>query len=251
MADTSLKMTIQEKSILVERGDYFGVLGLNSSADGAEVQKAYFVLAKTFHPDKLAQANLEPDDLKKGRRVFEFMTEAFNILSDPAKRKSVAEGKLSGGASPSRLPRGDDAQIFLHQGLKMIRMRAWDKAEEFLRKAVQRDGQNVQMLSNLGWAVFNNPTKKESVRLEEARGIWEQGLKVDPKDGHTNYLISLYYKSVKKSIEQERHLKAALDADEDMVDAQREMRLLKMRKGKNSGGDGILAKLFPSFVKKS
>lgn len=259
MADTSLKMTIKEKALAMEKGDYFGVLGLETDAEGAEVQKAYFLMAKTFHPDKISKLGLDDGDLKEARRVFEFMTQAFNVLSDPAKRKSIASGKTVANPHQSKLAKGDDAQIFLHQGLKMMRMKAWDKGEEFMRKAAHRDGKNVEVLSSLGWAVFNNTKKKEPVRLEEARNIWEQALKVDGKDPQANYYMSLYCKAANKVVEQERYLTVALDNKSDFVDAQREMRLLKMRSGKGGrggrGGKGgketsLLAKLFPSFVKK-
>jgi len=250
MAETSLKMTIKEKAICMEKGDYFGVLGLETDAEGAEVQKAYFILAKTFHPDKMANIGLDDEEVKLARRVFEFMTQAFNVLSDPSKRRSIASGKAVANPHQSKLSRGDDAQIFYHQGLKMMRMKAWEKAEEFFRKAVQKDGSNVEMICNLGWSVFNNPKKKEPVRIEEARSIWEQALKIDGKDAQANYLMSLFYKTAKKTREQERHLQVALDTKSDMVEAQREMRLLKMRAGKSGKEGSLLAKLFPSFVKK-
>ena len=250
MADTSLKMTIEEKAIAVDKGDYFGVLGLTVEADGAEIQKAYFILAKTFHPDRLGNADLTPDELKAGRRVFEFMTQAFNVLSDPSKRRSIVSGKNTAAAAGKGAGRTDDTQIFLHQGLKMARMRAWDKAEEFFRKGVHKDGTNVELLCNLGWAIFNNPKKREPVRLEEAKNVWDQALKSDAKDARANYLMSLYYKQVGKDLEQTKHLEAALAADSSMVDAQREMRLLRMRSGKKGKSGSLLAKLFPSFVKK-
>ena len=250
MADSSLKMTIKEKALAMEKGDYFGVLGLETDAEGADVQKAYFLMAKTFHPDKITKLGLEDAELKEARKVFEFMTQAFNVLSDPSKRRSIASGKTVANPHQSKLSKGDDAQIFLHQGLKMMRMKAWDKAEEFMRKAAHKDGQNVEVLSNLGWAVFNNPKKKEPVRLEEAKNIWEQALKVDGKDPQANYYMSLYCKAAKKVVEQERYLTVALDHKSDFVDAQREMRLLKMRSGKSGKETSLLAKLFPSFVKK-
>lgn len=250
MADTSLSMIIKEKSIAMQKGDYFGALGLDSTADGNAVQKAYFVLAKSFHPDKLNKDELDAEQVQEARKIFEFMTQAFNVLSDASKRKSVAAGEAINNPHQSNLSRGDDAQIFMHQGLKMMRMRAWDKAEEFFRKAIKKDAQNVDILCHLGWSVFNNSKKKESVRLEEARQVWEQAVKLEGKHCHANYYMSLYYKSVKKTKEQRIYLQNALDSDSDFVEAQREMRLLKMRAGNEDGETSLLAKLFPSFIKK-
>jgi molecular chaperone DnaJ len=74
--------------------DFYSVLGVGSNASQDEIKKAYRKLAKKFHPD--ANAN----DPKAAER-FKEISEANNVLGDPAKRKQYDEmrrlGAFDGG----------------------------------------------------------------------------------------------------------------------------------------------------------
>ena len=81
---------------MAQSKDFYNVLGVSSTASQDEIKKAYRKLAKKYHPD--ANAN----DAKAGER-FKEISEANNVLSDPAKRKQYDEmrryGAFDGAAS--------------------------------------------------------------------------------------------------------------------------------------------------------
>lgn len=60
--------------------DYYEVLGIDKNASDKEIKKAYRQLAKKYHPD------LHPDD-KESNDKFAEINEAYEVLSDPEKRK--------------------------------------------------------------------------------------------------------------------------------------------------------------------
>src|SRR3954470_24010166 len=64
--------------------DYYKALGVAKDADGNTIKKAYRKLAQQFHPDK------NPGDAKAEAR-FKEVSEAYDVLSDPAKRKEYDE----------------------------------------------------------------------------------------------------------------------------------------------------------------
>lgn len=64
--------------------DYYKDLGVRSSATAAEIRKAYRTLAKKHHPDKNKGA-------KSAEERFKVISEAYEVLSDPAKRKTYDE----------------------------------------------------------------------------------------------------------------------------------------------------------------
>lgn len=60
--------------------DYYGILGVEKNASQEEIKKAYRKLAKKYHPD----AN-QGD--KQSEEKFKDVSEAYELLSDPEKRK--------------------------------------------------------------------------------------------------------------------------------------------------------------------
>lgn len=63
-----------------EKRDYYDVLGVARSASPEDIKKAYRRLAIQFHPDK------NPDDKAAAEEKFKEASEAYSVLSDPAKR---------------------------------------------------------------------------------------------------------------------------------------------------------------------
>lgn len=81
--------------------DYYKTLGVNRDAGASDIQKAYFELARKYHPD------LHPDD-KNAKQKFQEVQRAFEVLSDPSKREMYdrygSAFEQAGQAGPS--PRG-------------------------------------------------------------------------------------------------------------------------------------------------
>ena len=73
--------------------DYYKTLGVSETATPKEITRAYRQLARELHPD----AN--PGDAKAEAR-FKAVSEAYGVLSDPAKRKQYDEARrlFAGGA---------------------------------------------------------------------------------------------------------------------------------------------------------
>src|SRR5438445_7249075 len=74
-------------------GDYYTVLGVARGASEADVKKAYRKLAMTYHPDR-------NNGDKAAEEKFKEITEAYEVLSDPAKRATYdrfGEAGLRGG----------------------------------------------------------------------------------------------------------------------------------------------------------
>src|ERR1700739_2180286 len=68
----------------VQYKDYYQTLGVPRSASDTDIKKAFRKLAREYHPDVAK-------DKKKAEEKFKEINEAYEVLSDPAKRKKYDE----------------------------------------------------------------------------------------------------------------------------------------------------------------
>src|SRR5437870_3483677 len=91
--------------------DYYAALGVPRTASAAEVKKAYRKQARKFHPD------VNPGD-KASEERFKRIQEAYQVLSDPEKRKMYdqfgfyKEGFPGNAAGPEQGFRGGGFEGF-------------------------------------------------------------------------------------------------------------------------------------------
>jgi len=82
----------------IKSDDYYKVLGVERSASDNEIAKAYKKLALKYHPDK------NPDNKEAAEENFKVITEAYEVLHDPEKRKTYdqfgKQGVQGGGGGP-------------------------------------------------------------------------------------------------------------------------------------------------------
>mgnify|MGYP001056586960 CR=1 FL=1 len=64
--------------------DYYGTLGVSKNATDQEIKRAYRKLAREHHPD------VNPDEAAQKR--FQEISTAYEVLSDPEKRRIVDLG---------------------------------------------------------------------------------------------------------------------------------------------------------------
>ncbi|MFA6000728.1 MAG: molecular chaperone DnaJ [Thermoleophilia bacterium] len=85
--------------------DLYKIIGVDKGASQAEIKKAYRKLARKYHPD----AN--PDN-KNAESKFKEISAAYDILSDPEKRKQYDAGPAFYGAGGPGAGQGFDPSMF-------------------------------------------------------------------------------------------------------------------------------------------
>ncbi len=85
--------------------DLYDVLGISPDATEDEIKKAFRTLARKYHPD------INPGD-KEAENKFKEINEAYEILSNPEKRKEYDELRSAASGASFRTPEGETAYDF-------------------------------------------------------------------------------------------------------------------------------------------
>ena len=117
--------------------DFYKVLGVSKDAKPDEIKKAYRKLARDNHPDQ------NPGNPEAERR-FKEMSEANDVLSDPAKRKEYDEARRLFGGGGFRFPRSGGAPA------------GGGSVDDLFRQASSGDGN----FSDLFGGLFNGSTTR-------------------------------------------------------------------------------------------
>ena len=86
----------RECKIILEKKDYYDILGVEKTADETQIKKAYRKLAIKFHPDK--------NKAKSAEEAFKKVNQAFCVLSDKTKRKNYDMFGSEEGPGISTMP---------------------------------------------------------------------------------------------------------------------------------------------------
>ncbi|TCC20832.1 MULTISPECIES: molecular chaperone DnaJ [Kribbella] len=79
--------------------DFYKVLGVSKTAEADEIKKAYRKLARQYHPDSNAGDT-------KAEAKFKEVSEAYDVVGDPKKRKEYDEARRLFGSGGFRMPTG-------------------------------------------------------------------------------------------------------------------------------------------------
>jgi DnaJ family protein A protein 2 len=91
---------------MVQSTKYYDILGVSPSADANQIKKAYIKKSKEFHPDK--------NKSKDAEEKFKDIAKAYQVLSDPEKRKQydVMGENIEGSGMPPGVDPNDLFQSF-------------------------------------------------------------------------------------------------------------------------------------------
>lgn len=251
-----IRELILERHKAATDGDYFAALGLEKDASAEEVGSAYLQMIKSIHPDMVGRKGL--DDVKKeATELFRFITEARDVLTNKKRRAQYERGEVDaqavGQAGSAAKNARDVAKLAYQKGCVMLKKRGWAEAEKHLQEAVKAKPDEPRYWQKLGWSIYQNTEDREdSERLEEASKCWGKALELNDEDADSHYYAALYHKAKDDKNRCRRALEQAVKLNPKHVEAQRELRLMKMRMSKQEkeGGGGFLAGLLASFKKK-
>jgi tetratricopeptide (TPR) repeat protein len=236
---SSLKQKILERALAISSQDYFQMLGLEREATSEQVQKAFFGLAKVWHPDRLPPALVEVKDACS--KVFTHLTEAQATLLDQERRTEYMTLLKDGGATPD-----DQAKIqaILEAATEFqkaeIFMKRNDNAQahELARKAYALDPEQADYLAMVTWLDAQKPEWVGREKTLEKIAVLDRCIKQNANSERAYFWRGMLFKRIDETSKAMKDFKRAAELNPRNLDAMREVRLHNIRGGQSKPPPG-------------
>ncbi len=167
----------------LEQQNYYELLNVSRGATGPEIKKAYFGLAKLYHPDRHFQP--EMSDMKEIlEALFGAVHDAYETLSNQVKRdqydlaldKPAAKSRVEEKAKPGPADSKDNADAQYQEGINRFKAGNFWGAEEAFRWAMRLDPDNAEYVFRRAQTLSRIPR-----RGHEAEENFVKAVKMSPK----------------------------------------------------------------------
>ena len=130
--------------------DFYSVLALSRSASEDQIRTRFRELARARHPDRF-----KGQEKMRAEKDFQEITEAFNALIDPDRRRrhdvELVRPDEASGTDPRELFR-----VYLQRGVKAYKEKNYLEAASNFDLATQADARNAQAWHHMAQACSQN-----------------------------------------------------------------------------------------------
>ena len=227
--DTSLPLSATQLGLVaqtVNSQNHYWALGVRIDDSTEVIDRAYEVLARSFHPDRYRQRPQE--DQKVAQEIFERLAEAHRVLRDSTRRRAYS-AKLE-KQRPTEIPSGlipsGAAKELFDSGMEHLRGNRHREAVEAFRQAARMLPDQADFRAALGWALFREaPADARAGRA--ALGELRRAIQLDPKSRRARYYLGHLYGQTAQPDLAIAEFEKLLELDPGAVDVADELRRLR------------------------
>jgi curved DNA-binding protein CbpA len=217
-----------------EPRSHYEVLGIPEDAPPRQVQSAFFLLSKRWHPDRLGS---EASDVREGAaRIYATIIRAHHVLADPAARASYDTALRSGAGVDSTpvVERAFSAEVAFQKAESFLARGNLEAAEREAKLALVYDPKRPEHAALAAWLAALKPDadhRRLAADFARVSRAAENNLKV-------HWYRGLFLKRVGRHASALQEFRFVVERDPRHIDAAREVRLYEQRL-KNSPKDRL------------
>jgi curved DNA-binding protein CbpA/cell division septation protein DedD len=214
----------------------FVLFDLGIEAERAEVRAAWADLSKTFHPDALegtGRRALRP----RVEPLFAALSEAYGVLSDKEQREKLRDAISAGGSS---VKSGEDtsavvrnafeAEMLARDADKLLRAKQYARALELFERAHDLSPQDGDIEAALLYSRFRAGRGDQGEALATISAL-DKLIEGQPICARAYYFCALIQLGIEDLQGAKRNFAKAAKLDERNIDAERQLRAIRMREG--------------------
>jgi len=239
-SDPAVRAEITALKRELEGQDHFQRLGLDRSATSKDARSAFLNLAKRYHPDRYSG---EEEDVRTlVSEAFALMSAAHDTLADKDERNaylSRLESGVSDEENREALRRIVNAEQRFNQGEALFKQRAYTKALAVFAEILQVEPDESEFHAYFGWTHYL-AHHGDAAAKRLAREHLEKAIQLAPQSPTGYYFLGQLLKACNDPTRARKMFKKVMELRPGHVEAERELRLIEMRKGKgDKSGGGI------------
>jgi curved DNA-binding protein CbpA len=211
--------------------NYYEILGVDRSASDQEIRDRFRKLARENHPDRY-----RGDDKADAERKFQTLTEAMNILTNPAKRQQH-DSEIASGGGRGNADFVQVARAYVAKGVKAFKDGDLRAAYENFDFAVKHNPQDTRAFHNLALtAARMKGYERQAVQAIEA------AVQREPMNGVYLKDAGMICRQAGLNAKAERYLEEALTWDSENPEIQTALAQLRETRETGKGGFSIFGK---------
>jgi curved DNA-binding protein CbpA len=233
----ALRAAILELHHKLEHSSHFEILGVPENASNAEVNAAYMRGVRQYHPDRLAAAGLRELG-PQAEQVMARMGEASSVLRDAKLRADYLAGRSGRKTQSSQAVALVDAEKSFQRGEAYLKKADYPRAIEAFSEAIKINPAEAQYRAYLAWARFDDPQGRKELVARESLSVIQQAVSESPRFARGFYWIGQIWKHLNDIPHAEKAFREAANLDKGFLEAEREVRLLEMRRARSTQPKG-------------
>ncbi len=244
--DSELRKQILEDYRRIMPADFFIALDIDKKADSSTVRRAYYKLAKQYHPDRFLGRGLSNDMENKVNEIFGHITQAYTVLSDPTMRPVYRDELENGPKSKIDVNQVIEAETTFQQGRALLKVRQYREAAAKLKNSIELSPEEPEYLTSYAWAVFKSSPENPGLQ-NQALEVLLASRELNPGLEETHLYLGHVYQALDRERQSEKSFEMAVQANPSCTEALRELRLINLRRGQSEPSRGGL---FSKFINK-
>ena len=239
--DKTLVENLTSRHLQLKSLNYFEVLGIGHDADNGNIKKAYFKMAKEYHPDRYHN---NPHEARAAASdIFTLINTAYTTLSNEKARKTYEESLKNGGKQDVTQDAANimNAELQFQKGKVALSRKDYKSAKEAFEWTVKLNPNEGEYKAYLGWIIFNI-SPKDASEVKKAKELIQAGISSNPKQDKAYYFLGVIQRLEGRLEEAEAAFQKAVQKNPNIPEALSELRLIQTRKQKE--GKGFFKKIF-------
>lgn len=233
---------LRRELIRMDSSNYFEWFGLSHDSPVGSIKKAYFQMAKLYHPDSLID-EAEPYR-QMAEALFASYSTAYETLSDEEARDLYVRRRIFGEKDENELAMEQVQRILAAEnsfktGLRFLNAGQLREALRHFKAAVDGYDEEAEYVAYYGYALFRGRMASDMAAAEEGLELIQKSIRLKETAPKPYHLMGKAYLAKGEPMMAKRYLRKSLKILPDNPEALRDYRKAdELSKGGGGGGGG-------------